>query len=105
MQGRLVHTWDGLTAKVFIAGNLSVSVTPCTSYSEKMDWMACGCQNVRPFGGDKLERMYMQGPIVLICKDNLKATCLLQEIPQYPSLNLQQESRQLVAIKRAVNWM
>jgi hypothetical protein len=39
----------------------------------------------------------MQGPLVHTCTDSLKATCLLQEIPQYPTSNLQQEGRQLVA--------
>jgi hypothetical protein len=39
----------------------------------------------------------MQGPLVHTCTDGLKAPCLLQEIPQYPSLHLQQEGRQLVA--------
>jgi hypothetical protein len=47
----------------------------------------------------------MQGTLVHTCTDSLKATCLLQEIPRYPSLHLQQEGRQLVATNLVVHLM
>jgi hypothetical protein len=97
MQGPLVHTWSHLYRRpkshVFIAGDPSVSVTPPAARRQT----ACGQIKlaVRLMGISRRE-CSMQGPLVHTCTDGLKATCLLQEIPQYPSLHLQQEGRQLV---------
>ncbi len=94
MQGPLVHTCtDGLKATCLLK---EIPQYPSSRLQEEGSQLVAFKRSVCLMGISRRESN-IQGPLIHTCTDGLKATCLLQEIPQYPSLHLQQEGRQIVA--------